>query len=135
MNRDDEMTRKRRILIVDDDVTYRQLLTLYLTKAGYDVLIANDGQDALSWLRSPEQRPDLVLLDLLMPRFSGIDFLENQKMACHKIPVILISGAEPPIARQGIAQATPDAFLSKPFNVEDLLQKIEALLQSVSEVD
>ncbi|GAB3903239.1 hypothetical protein GCM10028803_31330 [Larkinella knui] len=125
------MTGKQKILVVDDDATYRQLITYGLTKAGYEVLIANDGREALNWIRNPQQRPDLVLLDLLMPRLSGIEVLESLKALSYKLPVILISGAEWPIARQGVAQAAPDAFLMKPFAMQALLDKIETLLQPV----
>ncbi|MFD1139552.1 response regulator [Larkinella insperata] len=128
------MNRKQTILIVDDNATYRQLLTIHLTKAGYEVLIAKDGQEAIDWLLSSLQQPDLILLDLLMPQKSGIEVLENIKASRRKLPVILMSGAEMPIARQGVIQSTPDAFLPKPFEIPDLLQKIENLLKPISEV-
>ena len=131
----EKMVRKQKILIVDDDPTFRQLITFHLTRAGYEVLIASDGHIALGWLRQPQQRPDLVLLDLLMPNVSGIEVLENIRALSYRLPVILISGAEWPIARQGVAQASPDAFFTKPFAIKDLIAKIELLLQSVSEVD
>ncbi|KAA9357252.1 response regulator [Larkinella humicola] len=127
------MTGKQKILVVDDNAAYRQLMTIGLTRAGYDVMIANDGQQALNWLKNPQQRPDLVLVDLLMPRMSGIEVLESIKALPYKLPVILISGAEWPIAREGVAQATPDAFLIKPFAMTELLMKIETLLKPVSE--
>jgi twitching motility two-component system response regulator PilH len=129
------MTGKQKILVVDDDATYRQLVTFGLTKAGYDVMMANDGKQALSWLLNFQQRPDLVLLDLLMPQLSGIEVLESIKTLPYKLPVILMSGAEWPIAREGVAQASPDAFLTKPFAMKELLIKIETLLQSISELN
>ncbi|GAB3252151.1 hypothetical protein GCM10027347_11020 [Larkinella harenae] len=125
------MNKKQKILIVDDDAAYRQLLTLQLTRAGYEVLIANDGREVLNWLRS-EKRPDLLLLDLLMPHFSGLEVLESLRASSIKLPVILISGADLPIARQGVSQAAPDAFLMKPFAMQDLLVKIEGLLETYS---
>lgn len=129
------MNRKQTILIVDDNATYRQLLTIHLTKAGYEVLIAKDGQEALDWLHSAMKQPDLVLLDLLMPQKSGLDVLESLKASRRKLPVILMSGAEMPIAREGVVLSGPDAFVPKPFAIPDLLEKIEALLKPVSEMD
>ncbi|MFC5408644.1 response regulator [Larkinella bovis] len=117
-----------RILVADDDVLCRKLLTSQLTKAGYQVLIASDGQEALNWIFSPHHRPDLVLLDLLMPRFSGLEVLERLKTVSWKLPVILMSGAERPIAREGVSQSSPDAFIKKPFLMNDLLLKIDNLL-------
>jgi twitching motility two-component system response regulator PilH len=128
---EEKISRKPKILIVDDDATYRQLLTLLLTKAGYEVLLAKDGQEALNWLRS-NQRPDLILLDLLMPRYSGLEVMAALKSSTNKTPVILISGADWPIGHQGAAEASPDAFLMKPFAMQSLLEKIESLLPSVS---
>ncbi|GAB3935656.1 hypothetical protein GCM10028804_55020 [Larkinella terrae] len=97
--------------------------------------MANDGREAISWLRHPHQRPDLVLLDLLMPRFSGIEVLEAIKALPYKLPVILISGAEWPIARQVLQQSSPDAYLMKPIAIPELLDKIETLLQPAQEVN
>jgi DNA-binding response OmpR family regulator len=120
--------KKRRILVVDDDPTYRQLVTLHLTKAGYEVFIATDGQQALEWLGNEHQRPDLLLVDLLMPRLSGIELLERIRGLSYKLPVIMITGADWLLARQGVQQSAPDAFLTKPFTVQLLLEQIEELL-------
>jgi DNA-binding response OmpR family regulator len=128
------MNQKPRILVVDDDACYRQLLTYLLTQAGYEVLLAREGQEALSWLDSVHHRPDLVLLDLLMPQLSGIEVIQHIRTLPYKIPVILISGAEQPIAREGVSIASPDAFLPKPFVIQSLLELIEALLQQVKEI-
>lgn len=124
------MNRKPRILVVDDDPTYRFLITTRLTREGYQVLMASDGREVLSWLRSAEQRPDLILLDLLMPQVSGLEVLDHLRAAGHRVPVILASGAEWTIARQGAAQAMPNAFLAKPFSMQQLLTTIESLLET-----
>lgn len=128
------MREKKTVLVVDDDVVYRHLLTSRLTKAGYEILIANNGREALNWLRQPHQRPDLVILDLLMPQVSGVEVLEAIKTLPFKLPVILISGAEWPIARQAVIHSSPDAYLTKPFAMQSLLDKIEAFLQPIPEV-
>lgn len=122
------MNGKQKILVVDDDATYRQLVTYRLTKEGFEVFLARDGQEAINWLSHPDQRPDLVLLDLLMPRISGIEVLKTIKALPYKLPVILVSGAERPIAREGVIQASPDAFLTKPFAMQELLVTIATLL-------
>lgn len=124
-----KMKKTYRILIVDDDPAHRKLLTYELTRNGYQVFVANDGLEALNWIRSPQHQPDLVLLDLLMPRFSGLDVLERIKTSSSKPPVILMSAAEYPIMLQGVNQSEPDAFLTKPLEMKELLVQIEALLQ------
>ncbi|RRB02746.1 response regulator [Larkinella rosea] len=128
------MREKKTILVVDDDVVYRHLLTSRLTKTGYEVLIANNGREALNWIHQSIQRPDLVILDLLMPQMSGVEVLEAVKALPFKLPVILISGAEWPIARQAMSHSAPDAYLTKPFVVQDLLDKIEGFLQPIPEI-
>ncbi|GAB3909935.1 hypothetical protein GCM10028803_48630 [Larkinella knui] len=127
------MSRKRKILVVDDDATYRQLFTFQLTSAGYEVFIAHDGQEALNWIN--QQRLDLILLDLLMPRMSGIEVLQRIKALDCKTPVMLVSGAEWPIARQGVELGEPSGFLTKPFTMEDLLAKVKMLLLPVSDIE
>jgi DNA-binding response OmpR family regulator len=122
------MNGKQKILVVDDDATYRQLVTYRLTKEGFEVFLAHDGQEAINWLGHPDQRPDLVLLDLLMPRMSGIEVLKTIKALPYKLPVILVSGAERPIVQEGVILASPNAFLTKPFTMQELLVEIETLL-------
>ncbi|WP_128544240.1 response regulator [Larkinella soli] len=125
------MQKKKTILIADDDAIIRRLLTYQLTLAGYDVLAARDGSEAFNWLRDHRRRPDLLLLDLFMPRQSGLEVIESLKSLPFKIPVILMSGADRPLARQGLARVQVDAFLAKPFSVEDLLHSIEEMLQVI----
>jgi twitching motility two-component system response regulator PilH len=127
------MNQKQKILIVDDDPSYRQLYIYQLTRAGYEVLIAHDGKEALNWLRYPHNQPDLAVVDLLMPYFSGIEVLERIKALPYKLPVILVSGAEWPIAREGVAQSLPDAFVSKPCDIMELVEKITLMLKSFPE--
>ena len=123
------MGQKARILFADDDPAYRQLVTYYLTHTGYEVLIAHHGQQVLEWLGDDSLRPDLLVLDLLMPHMSGIEVLHHIKELPYKLPVILVSGAEWPIVRQGVNLSNPDAFLIKPFDLHELSDTIQSLLQ------
>ncbi|GAB3281837.1 hypothetical protein GCM10027347_57720 [Larkinella harenae] len=122
------MNRKPRILIADDKAIWRMLITLQLTKAGYHVFTANDGVDALKWINSPDLRPDLVLLDLLMPRLSGMDVLRLLASSPQRPPIILMSAAEQLITRQGVREALPDLFIGKPFTEQVLLAGIQRFL-------
>ncbi|GAB3928531.1 response regulator [Larkinella terrae] len=126
------MGQKPKILIADDNPEYRQLITYHLTRSGYEVLIARHGQQVLEWLGDEKLRPDLLVLDLLMPQLSGIEVLQHVKTLPYKLPVILVSGADWLIARQGISQSDPDAFLTKPFSMHQLVDTIQALLQQNS---
>ncbi len=88
-----ETTKKWTILVAEDDAAFRQVLTYQLIRAGYEVMIAYNGRDALDWLYHPEQKPDLVLLDMLMPHYSGIDVLRAIRALPYELPVILMSQA------------------------------------------
>ncbi|GAB3325649.1 hypothetical protein GCM10027299_24040 [Larkinella ripae] len=123
------MGQKPRILIADDDPAYRRLITYHLTLNGYEVSIAHHGRQVLDWLGVAHNRPQLLVLDLLMPQLSGIEVMERVKLLPYKLPVILVSGAEWAIAREAVNQANPDAFLVKPFNLQTLLDTIQSLLQ------
>lgn len=121
-------TKKWIILLAEDDAAFRRVLAFQLIKAGYEVIIAHDGREALDWLHHPQQRPDVVLLDLLMPQQSGLDVLRVIRTLTYDLPVILMSQAERAIAREGVDQAAPDVFLAKPFAISALLATIQSLL-------
>ena len=83
---------KPTVLLVEDNKTQRMVIERILNKAGYDMIHAADGDMALSMAR--EQHPDLILLDLMLPKVSGHDVLKTLKQdaATQKIPVIILSG-------------------------------------------
>ncbi|GAB3918336.1 hypothetical protein GCM10028804_08060 [Larkinella terrae] len=130
-----KMIDKKRILIADDDRNVRKLLTIQLDRAGYEVILADNGLEAIRMLRAMPQPPDLILLDLLMPMYSGLDVLEKLKETSPTIPVMLMSAVELPIARQVVVLSNPIPYLVKPFELPVLLKKIETLLQPVSVID
>jgi DNA-binding response OmpR family regulator len=107
------------VLVADDDYDLRDALGEILGEYGFDVLQAHDGREALAIV---EQRaPSLVLLDLTMPRMSGWELLAELDRRADPIPVLVFSANEVrvPVGR---------AFLAKPFRVEQLLERIDAML-------
>ena len=108
----------RRVLIVEDDFDIRDVLGVQLRRQGYDVLEAEDGEEALAILhREGGALPDVILLDLMMPRVDGWAFCERRQSdpRLASIPIILMS------AFGDRAQLPPaSAFLTKPFEVDDL---------------
>jgi signal transduction histidine kinase/DNA-binding response OmpR family regulator len=113
------------ILVVDDDADIRMAIAQLLEDAGYHVLTASDGLEALEILRrEPRLRPSLVLLDVMMPNMDGKQFREQQRLDAElgKIPVIVFS-AHDEIAR--IARALQaDDYLSKPFDASELVDAV-----------
>jgi DNA-binding response OmpR family regulator len=117
--------RVTRVLVVDDDAAIRRLIMAALKRDGYEFLEAPNGREALDLMRSA--RPDLVVLDLMMPLVSGWDVLQERlgDPVLSKIPVIIISAnREPELAKavdQGIC-----AFLPKPFDISALTALVRA---------
>ncbi|WP_242344612.1 response regulator [Anaeromyxobacter terrae] len=109
------------ILIVEDDPDIREALAEALGCEGYDVALAENGQDALDVLHDGP-RPDVILLDLLMPVMSGWQFRQEQLAdpALAGIPVVIVSASPP-------GDAHPDRYLPKPFSIDDLLSAVAEL--------
>ena len=115
------------LLVVDDDLDIREALQDVLEGAGYSVCCAADGQQALETLRCGRCAPDLILLDLMMPRMNGFEFrdVQRRESGLCDIPVLLASAdpALPQAARSlGVA-----GYLRKPLDLDDLLGTVDRL--------
>jgi CheY-like chemotaxis protein len=110
-----------RVLIVDDEFDIRQAVAEVLSEEGYQVLSAGDGAEALAYLR--EFRPNLVLLDLMMPGMNGWEFRAAQQgdPDIRSIPVVVLSA----LGRESTIDA--DGFMQKPFDLDDLLAVVQRL--------
>lgn len=120
-------TERKRVLVVDDDMPLRGMLSAALRQHGFQVLLAGDGGEAHRVVAI--NRPDIILLDLMMPGENGWDFLQRLKETGHlgQIPIIVIS-AHLRIEPQAVLQMGVSAMLPKPFNLDDLMSLIEHLL-------
>jgi DNA-binding response OmpR family regulator len=113
------------ILVADDDVMIRNLVTLLLQACGYMVLSASDGQEALALSRKYPGTIDLVVTDMEMPRLNGMDLCSHLQEERPGIKLILMSGADKKeIVRRNINLP----FLPKPFDGEALLARVESML-------
>ncbi len=117
--------RRRRILFVDDDDNFRELVAATLRHAGYEVTVCGDGADALEHLRhSPT---DLIVSDVMMPRVDGLELLRQvrQMPATSTVPFVLVSArSEANDQRAGMSLGADD-YVSKPFRPDDLIRTIE----------
>ena len=102
------------ILIVDDDTQVRRIMRIFLTKQGYHVHEAKNGQQALAIVE--EHALDLVFLDLVMPEMDGFEVLQNIKQRCPKLGVIILSGLIEEKAWVKMMKAGAMDYISKPFN-------------------
>jgi two-component system, chemotaxis family, chemotaxis protein CheY len=117
------------ILIVEDDLDIRESMTEILEDRGYAVSTAADGLQALQKLSDGAEKPDLILLDLMMPNMNGLEFREEQlKNVEHAtIPVAIISADRN--IKEKSAEVRADGFLKKPLKIEPLMDMIERLLR------
>ena len=116
----------KRILVVEDDDTIRDLITEILQSAGYRVERASDGLQAL--VKVSVSRPDIIVLDLMMPVMDGWTFLEHfrKNPECSGTPVVVTSAYHTP---SKTARELPvQAFLAKPFDMDTLVGVVERLL-------
>ena len=119
---------RKRVLIVEDDVSMRQVLHLRLKSQNYDSLPVGDSITALSEAR--KEPPDLIILDLGLPGGGGIAFLQRLQALprLSTIPVIVLSAQQRSLSEQPALDAGAAAFFQKPADPEQLLKKIRELL-------
>jgi DNA-binding response OmpR family regulator len=119
-----------RILIAEDTPQAAELLELYLTEAGYDTAIAADGEQAMQRIR--DYQPDLILLDVMMPRLSGFEVCKRLRAepATREIGVIMVTALDQQSDIDRAVEAGTDDFLSKPINKEELFKRVKSLLAS-----
>jgi CheY-like chemotaxis protein len=114
----------QRILVIDDEPDVVMYLKTFLVKHGYDVLTAADGDEALKV--AEKDRPDLITLDIMMPRETGVRFYRKIKKDAElkNVPIVVISG----MAGRHLAVPKPDAIFEKPADMEKLLDTIQSLI-------
>lgn len=118
-----------RILLVEDNETNRDMLTRRLSRRGYEVVIATDGLEGVD--RAASEMPDLILMDMSLPRIDGWEATQRIKaaLATRKIPVIALTAHAMAGDREKAIAAGCDDYDSKPVEIERLVGKIQALLE------
>ena len=117
------------VLVVDDEPHIVNVLTMKLRGAGYDVVTAEDGEQAYEL--ALEQLPDLVITDYQMPFLSGLEFAQRLRLAesTSVTPVLMLTARGFTIAAEALAKTNIQAVLSKPFSPRDVASRVEALLE------
>lgn len=116
------------ILIIDDEFSVAEVVEAILTDAGHEVITASNGRQGLE--RAKEKRPDLVLLDFMMPIMSGPSMLEalREEPGLRDIPVVIMSSLPESTVSQS-AQGAYAGFLSKPFKICDVMDTVNGVLR------
>jgi two-component system response regulator MprA len=120
---------KPRVLVVDDDKAVRESLRRSLEFNGYDVSMACDGAEALAGIATVA--PDVVVMDVMMPRLDGIEATKALRKAGNDVPIIVLTARDAVGDRVEGLDAGADDYLTKPFALQELLARLRALLRRV----
>src|SRR5512146_1552485 len=120
---------RARILVVEDETRLRELVRLYLERAGYEVREAGDGRVALAAF--DEDPPDLLVVDLMLPGLQGEALIRAIREAS-EVPILIASAKRSDVERIAGLRLGADDYLPKPFNVHELVERVNAILRRVA---
>ncbi|MFX0174102.1 MAG: response regulator transcription factor [Candidatus Hodarchaeota archaeon] len=124
------------ILVVDDEEDTVELAKMVLEYEGFRVFSAANGEEAIEFLEKGENRPDLILLDVLMPKKNGLEVCRwiKQNPELKQIPVLLFTAKVGKKDRIAGEEAGADAYINKPFSADDLLSLIRTHLENAKQL-
>ncbi|MCX4095926.1 MtrAB system response regulator MtrA [Nocardia sp. alder85J] len=128
-NRDRQV--KPRILIVDDDLALTEMLTIVLGKQGYEPYAINNGAQALDAVR--DLRPDLVLLDLMLPGMNGVDVCRTLRGESVNVPILMLTAKTDTIDVVVGLESGADDYVAKPFKPKELIARVRARLRRATD--
>src|SRR5580698_5882591 len=122
------LTMKAKILVVDDEPDMVELIDTNLTAAGFSVLMAATGQEALRLART--QQPQLILLDVMLPELDGLEICKRLRLdpATRAIPIVMLTARASEIDRVLGLELGADDYVTKPFSVRELVLRVKKLL-------
>jgi len=128
-SRDEVELMKGSIMVVDDDVEIRYLLSTMLRMMGYEIFEASDGFDALTKIET--RVPDALVLDVMMPNMDGITLCKTLRQAVETavVPIIMLSGKAQQEDVEAGLKAGANRYLSKPMSMNDLIHNLEEVMQ------
>ena len=119
---------KKTVLVVDDEIAIVELLKHHLTLEGYNVLEANDGITAIEI--ATEKRPDLILLDIMLPKLDGLSVCKRIKNT-YNVPILMITAKDTEIDKILGLELGADDYVTKPFSTRELMARVKANLRKV----
>lgn len=128
VNRKGKMSKRTKILVVDDEETIREVVRRYLEKENYVVLEAADGYQALDLIK--QKSPDLIVLDLMLPGIDGLSLTEHIRQE-RQIPIIMLTAKGEASDRIRGLDTGADDYITKPFSPQEVVSRIRAVLRRV----
>jgi DNA-binding response OmpR family regulator len=132
VNKSSKSTQQQRtVLVVEDDTSIALGLRINLEGEGYRVLVAEDGEKGLELATGAEDAPDLVILDVMLPRLNGLEVLQALRRAGRRMPVIVLSARTGEMEKVTGLELGADDYVAKPFSLAELLARVRAALRRV----
>jgi len=126
------MTDRPLALVVDDDTTVRDVVHRYLDRAGYRVILAGDGEQALAAVA--EKAPDVVVLDLMLPRLGGLEVCRRLRRDAERVPIVMLTALGEEEDRVLGLELGADDYLTKPFSPRELVLRVASVLRRSREL-
>lgn len=124
------MPERKKILVIDDEASIREILAIQLSRMGYEVTIAADGEEGVEAFRN--DRPDLILLDLMMPRMDGLcvcqKIREIEKPSGKRVPVLFLTARDTRHDKTSATLSGGDEFVAKPVSMQELRARVDAVI-------
>ena len=124
------MAERKRILVVDDEPSIREILAIQLSRMGYDVTIAADGEEGLEAYK--KEKPDLILLDMMKPRLDGISVCQQiralEKQSGGRVPILFLTARDTRHDKTSAALSGGDDFVAKPVSMQELRDRVDAVI-------
>ena len=120
----------KRILVCDDDHEIVQAICVYLTDAGFEIVQAYSGKEALQCVLDPDQQIDLIIMDVMMPEVNGIEATKKIR-ELYNIPIIMLSAKSEDEDKITGLKIGADDYMTKPFNPEELVARVESQLRRI----
>ena len=124
---------KKKILIVDDEKSIADLLVYNLEKEGYKTITAIDGEEGVNLALS--QNPDLILLDIMLPKMDGLTVCKKIRQSLSKTPIIMLSAKGEEIDKILGLEIGADDYMTKPFSIRELIARVKANLRKIEQND
>jgi two-component system response regulator RegX3 len=121
-----------KILIVEDEESFREGVSFILSKEGYEVIDAADGNDAIS--KFEREGADLILLDVMLPGLSGLEVCKKLRTMT-KVPIIMLTAKDTELDKVLGLEIGADDYITKPFSSRELLARVKAMLRRIGSVD
>ncbi|HHD3098618.1 TPA: response regulator YycF [Streptococcus pyogenes] len=122
----------KKILIVDDEKTISDIIKFNLTKEGYDIVTAFDGREAVTIFE--EEKPDLIILDLMLPELDGLEVAKEIRKTSH-VPIIMLSAKDSEFDKVIGLEIGADDYVTKPFSNRELLARVKAHLRRTETIE